>query len=376
MINVLLLNPVYVTLFWALVLHLHRQSSHRPKIFLGWFMIVASQVYLSHFFYFTQNYNVYFYFDSIYTLAYLLVYPMYHIYVRLLTVDSHFSLKKHFKFLLIPFILFFLKLTGYIIMGKESGMEYITQVLVGGAKPQGMFKLMKTIFMVGRFVFLGQTVFYLIFSFVLIRQNNIKIQDYYSNTDERRLNWLQFFNISFAFTSMSSAVLAALGRNFFLENTFYLLIPSIVFTVMLFVIGLLGNYQRAIFTEIDSKLDAQDEGKPPLRLKSKLDALFEKEKVYKNPDLKIWDISSMLGTNRTYVSRIINSEYNRNFCSHVNHYRIEHAKSLVMSNPNLTHEQIAELSGFGSVNSLARAFQTKEGVTLGQFRRKVEGYIS
>ncbi len=373
MTTILLLNPIYVTLFWALVLHLHRQSSHRPKIFLGWFMIVASQVYLSHFFYFTQNYNVYYFFDSIYTLSYLLVYPMYHIYVRLLTVDSRFSLKKHFKFLVVPVVIFLLTLVGYLAMGKSRGMEYVTQILVGGGTPQGIFKYMKIVFTVGRFLFLAQTAFYLVLSFVLIRRNNIKIQDYYSNLDERKLNWLQFFNISFALTSMSSAVLAALGRNFFLNNSMYLLIPSIVFTLMLFVIGLLGNYQRAIFTEIDRTQDAQDEGKPPLRLKSKLDALFEKEKVYKNPDLKIWDISSMLGTNRTYVSRIINSEYNRNFCSHVNHYRVEHVKSLVKSNPNLTNEQISELSGFGSVNSLARVFQGQEGVTLGQFRRKIEG---
>ena len=372
LIEILLLNPIYVTIFWTIVLSFHSKKSHQPKVFLGKFMLVASIVYLSHFFYFTRNHQVYFYLDSLYTLAYLLVYPLYHIYVRLLTVDSELSIRKHLRFLAAPLIIFFLTLLGYLVMGKEQGMNYITEVQFGAKEPIGFQKHMFVLLILGRVTFLLQTIIYVIISFRLIRKNNLRLKDYYSNTEERQLNWVQFFNICFALTSLSSVVLAALGRSFFLESPIMLVFPSLVFSVMLFFIGLLGNNQRAIFTEVSNTPELTEEGKPPQKLKAKLESLFEKEKIYKNPDLKIWDVSSMLGTNRTYVSKIINSEYDRNFCAHVNHYRVEHAKTLIANNPNLTNEQIAQLSGFGSVNSLYRAFHSEEEISLGNFRKQVD----
>lgn len=371
--EILLLSPIYVTLFWFLALLINNRNAHQPKVFLGWFMLTASFVYISHFFYFTKNLNAYLFFDSIYTLAYLLVYPMYHVYVRLLTVDNKFSLLKHGKYFLAPALIFSLTLVGYLILGREQGLDFIKNVLFQGARPNGLVqKYLFGLFISGRITFLLQTVIYLFLSFKLIKVNNIRLQDYYSNMEYRRLNWVQFFNVCFAFTSISSGILATLGRNFFLQTEYLLIFPSIVFTTMLFFIGLLGNNQKAIFTEIARKVDSNEEGKPPLHLVSKLNNLFEREKIYKNPDLKIWEVSSMLGTNRTYVSKIINSEYGRNFCSHVNHYRVQYAKSLLTNNKNLTNEQVAELSGFGSVNSMYRSFQSTENVSIGQYRKKLE----
>ena len=303
--EIILLNPIYVTIFWAIVLSFQGNKSYIPKVFLGRFMIVASLVYISHFFYFTKNSQLYFYFDSIYTLAYLLVYPLYHIYIRLLTVDVELSFRKHFKFLVAPLLLFVLTLIGYIVMGRDEGMQYVNDVLFSNNKPQGFQRIMYVIMVVGRVTFLLQTIIYLTISFILIRKNNLRLLDYYSNTEDRQLNWVQFFNICFALTSIFSAILAALGRNFFLESPMLLVFPSIVFSVMLFFVGLLGSKQKAIVTELIYSPELFEEGKPPVRFKAKLEDLFNNEKIYKNPELTIWDVSSMLGTNRTYVSKVI-----------------------------------------------------------------------
>jgi AraC-like DNA-binding protein len=368
----LLLSPVYVTLFWAIVLSIQSRKIHSPKHFLGWFMMVAFVLYLSHFFYFVQNFEVYYYMDSIYTLAYLLVFPLYHIYVRLLTVDDAINSKKHGKFLIAPIVIFLLTLIGYLIMGKHDGMYYITSVLPGDVSPTGIHLYMKSVFVLGRVVFLLQATLYLFLNFRLIRANNIKMQDYFSNMEERKLNWLQFFNFSMAFTSLAGIVLAILGREMFQDHEFFLIFPSAVFSAMLFFIGFLGNSQKAIFTELEKEQLPYIEGKPSVSLKGKLDNLFQEEKIFKNPDLKIWDVSLMLGTNRTYVSKMINSGYDRNFCAFVNHYRVEHAKSVMRNNKNLTNEQIGELSGFGSVNSFYRAFLDHENMSLSQYRKLIE----
>ena len=364
-----MLNPIYVTAFWAIALIIHSKQKHLPKVFLGWFMVAAFFVYVSHFLYFTERFTSYYYIDSVYTLAYLLVYPMYHIYVRLLTVDRTFSIKKHFKFFVAPILIFVLTFFGYILSGEEGGKRFVVDVLSKGAKPQGIQVYMYVVFFAGRVLFLVQTILYLLLSFRLIRDNNQKLLHYYSNMERRKLTWVQFFNFCFAFTTVSSAFLASVGRNVFLQNEWLLIFPSIVFTSMLFTIGLLGFSQTPAFSEIDGTYDISEEGRFPLQLKTKLESLFEKEKVFKNPDLKIWDICSMLGTNRKYVSKFINKEYGTNFCSHVNHYRIVYAKQLVRQNKNLTNGQIAELSGFGSINSFNRVFQSYEKISLSQFRK-------
>ncbi len=93
--------------------------------------------------------------------------------------------------------------------------------------------------------------------------------------------------------------------------------------------------------------------------------------MYLDKDLTIFDVTEKLGTNRTYVSRIINNEFGLNFATFVNNFRVDHAKRL-MHESKFTHlEEIAELSGFGSINSLYRAFLLKENISIPQFRKTI-----
>jgi AraC-like DNA-binding protein len=174
-----------------------------------------------------------------------------------------------------------------------------------------------------------------------------------------------------AFTSISSISLAIIGREKFLNHDYYLILPSLIFSLMLFIIGYLGNRQRQIFSEkralkMVSTYTVDDA--IPERLKEELITLFRNKKVYLQKDLKIWDISGLLATNRTYISRIINQDFDKNFCSFVNDYRIEHAKKLLAENNNYSNEEIAELSGFGSINSFYRVFKQKENISIGKYR--------
>jgi AraC-like DNA-binding protein len=218
-----------------------------------------------------------------------------------------------------------------------------------------------------------QVIYYLYKNSLLLKFHNENLQDYYSNTEDHKLHWVQFFNILLAVTSLMSIITAFLGRETFSSGAIPLAIPSVIFSLMLFFIGLVGNTQKALFLaeqNIERKgIIKEDKNLAPL--KTKLNKLFEKDKIFKNPDLKIWDVCNMLGTNRTYVSRLINEEYKRNFCNHVNHYRVQYAMELVRANPELSNEQIADLTGFGSQNSMHRAFQAEVGITLKQYRSQV-----
>ncbi|MFN3557200.1 MAG: helix-turn-helix domain-containing protein [Bacteroidales bacterium] len=383
--TIFLLTPVYVTLFWALVLNLYVSPRHAPKAFLGKFMLVAFVVYLSHFLYFSELWSIYPYLDPFYNLASLLVFPLYHIYIRLLTREKRFSIAHHGKFILVPLTLFLLYLPGLFLLSREQYVEFLRLVIYGLQPANGVQIYLLWISRLIRAAFVLQVAWYLYANFRLIIDNNQRMEDYYSNTEDRRLHWVQFFNFSLAATSVASIVAALTGRETFFRGEWSLAGPSIVFSLMLFFIGLLGNTQTTVhFREEKSEEDQEPDSEEATaegaleekqgfvfdsRIRNGMTKLFEKEMIFKNPDLKIWDVSQMLGTNRTYVSRFINAEYERNFCNHVNHYRVQYAKRLLEENPDLTNEQIAELSGFGSQNSLYRAFQASEGISYGQYRK-------
>jgi AraC-like DNA-binding protein len=371
---ILLLNPVYVTLFWAVVLNFYSEKKGTPKAFLGKFMAVAFVLYLSHSFYFSGQFHIYRYLDSIYTYASLLVFPLYHIYIRLLTVDKQFSFSKHYIYLVLPTVIFIFHSIGLLLLNKDEQLDFFLEVIPGIHQPSSHQVFMKIIYISSRIVFISQVILYLFLNFKLLIKNKETVENFYSNTDSMRLHWVQFFNISLAITSFASILAALAGREAFADNTLALAIPSLIFSALLFFIGLLGNNQSTVYTPVSENevLPYQKENDSiihDIALKVNMDKLFENEMIFKNPELKIWDVCKMIGSNRTYVSRLINNEYNRNFCNHVNYYRVKYAKQLIKANPSLTNEQIAEQSGFGSQNSLHRAFQLIEGAPLKQFRK-------
>ena len=95
--------------------------------------------------------------------------------------------------------------------------------------------------------------------------------------------------------------------------------------------------------------------------------LFEKEHVYLNPRLRLSELATLLGTNRTYLSQYFNQNCESTFYDFVSDYRIHHAKLLLHSTDD-TLETIAMNSGFNSLSTFRRAFVQREGMSPIEFR--------
>lgn len=370
---ILLLNPLYVSLFWAIILFISPRGENLSKRFLGGFMLIAFVLYLSHFFYFEAYWRIYSYLDGIYIFSSLSLVPLFYIYVRLLTVDCKLEFKTHFKYLVLPLCFGIVAYCCYWQMSLKEEYQYLALVLSGISKAEGIHLVMKRIYILSRIVFVVQVVFYFILSWRLIRKHNTRIADFYSDIEDIGLGWLQVLNISMILAAFLSIVMAVLGRENFLDSSILLLIPSATFSVLLFVFGYLGNKQRSICWGGDSVLDEEVETEELIDdlLLSRLVNLFEEDKLFRDKSLKIWDVSEKLGTNRTYVSRLINRGFNQNFCSFVNRYRVEDVKSMLDRDSYCSLEEIAEETGFGSANSLYRAFLQHEGVSVSDYRNRV-----
>ncbi len=134
------------------------------------------------------------------------------------------------------------------------------------------------------------------------------------------------------------------------------------------MIGFEGSMQNHTIVELT--LDEKKEIHQPINtsielLKTRLIECFEKDKIYQKKDLKITDISILLNTNRTYISNVINQEFNVSFSDFVNQYRINEAKKILKleSTSKYTLEYVAEKVGFASSHSFIRVFKKLEGKT-------------
>ncbi len=84
---------------------------------------------------------------------------------------------------------------------------------------------------------------------------------------------------------------------------------------------------------------------------------FDNEKPYLKNDLTINEVALYLYSNKTYLSRTINENFNNNFSQFVNYYRIEEAKRLFLKDQKLSIHQLCDLSGFGSQAAFNMAFR-------------------
>ena len=90
-----------------------------------------------------------------------------------------------------------------------------------------------------------------------------------------------------------------------------------------------------------------------------------KDKIFIDKNLNIRDLSVELNTNRTTLSRIINTKFNTNFNNFINEYRIKEACKLYEANihKTLTNKAIANKIGFNSESTFYTAFKKFCGVT-------------
>jgi AraC-like DNA-binding protein len=104
---------------------------------------------------------------------------------------------------------------------------------------------------------------------------------------------------------------------------------------------------------------------------SKLKALMENEKIYRQHDLKMSDFAARLSTNVKYVSQIISSRTEGNFTSYVNSYRVAEIQSRINDNKSehLTLAAIAEEAGFNSKATFNRVFKDITGQLPSEYRK-------
>lgn len=85
--------------------------------------------------------------------------------------------------------------------------------------------------------------------------------------------------------------------------------------------------------------------------------LFDKEKPHKQACMGIRKIASMVLSNKSYTSSIINTCFNMNFNRFVNFYRVKDACYHIMNEDNVPVTLLCEDMGFRSFSAFSDAFK-------------------
>lgn len=103
-----------------------------------------------------------------------------------------------------------------------------------------------------------------------------------------------------------------------------------------------------------------------------IERLMQQERLYRQQNITRDKLAEIVGTNRTYVSRIINERTGKTFNQYISSYRISEALQ-ILTDPSskVQMKTIAIESGFCSFSTFAKQFKDEVGMTPSKYREKV-----
>jgi AraC-like DNA-binding protein len=357
----LLISSFVIPLILGITLILTSKNNF-PKLVMGFALFNAFFVFLANYFYFLKLYDTYSYLHSFHIATVLWLFPSIYLYVKSLTSEqlkfkrSLFHLLPGLIFGLVSAILFYGMLDHeqriFYLSNYRSGMHFSTMEL-------NAFKYFRSTDVA---LIILQVIYY---SIVLVRINHqyqTRLFDEYSNVEHLSINWIKWFDVAFVCVGIL-AILFYIFNPLHEQNEFFLVFFLFSISVFMWIIGLWSFKQKKpVFNSL-----LHQPGNPNIKstktnigneeLAEKLIQYFEQEKPYLDSNLSLSSICKEIGTNRTYLSTIINTNFGMNFNAFVNQYRTRYIKKYLKNHPRTSIDDLVQIGGFGSKSSLKRALK-------------------
>lgn len=389
--SVFTIMPAFVILFW-LALFFFDDNKTKAKRFLTLFLSVAFINYTIHWCYFNHNYKIYYILESFWVFSSLSVYPLYFYYIRYLTKDLKINYK--WVWILVPaFALALFSAIIYLLMSPKEIHVFTHEILYHNS-PQSqdystLINLQILRMDIFKIIFTAEVVLATFYGLRYIKQFNKKVMAFYSDVQHREVSNIRCTLLFLLITAIVSSISNIFGKDFFVDNPYLLSIPSIAHSVALFGVSYAGYKQSFSIRELiqdqlplcNNETDQEENKDESEVLGSLYDDLYERmehllkeEQIFRNSDLRLNDLASHLGTNRTYVSRLIKNKENSNFCDYINSHRIKYAKQLLSSQESeqMTLDEIALKAGFSSKSSFYRVFTKMEETSPAKYMKEIE----
>lgn len=100
--------------------------------------------------------------------------------------------------------------------------------------------------------------------------------------------------------------------------------------------------------------------------------LMMDEQLFLQPGLTLSDVAERLHSNKTYVSKMVNRNYNLGFPEVLNILRVDYAEQYIRKHKDATQEDIARACGFLSASSFNSTFKRITGFTPKVWAARIE----
>ena len=374
MINIFVASmPMLVCLFWSAILLLDWwEQRTKAKARMLVYMLAATILYLGHFIFFRHLYELMPVTDTLYCMANLVVFPLYYIYIKEVTEEDW---KRHWQVtLLVPALLAGL-VTGtlYFLMDDQQTRTFIDAFLYRNTIEglSGLPQAQAIAHLSFKFIFALQIPFVLVKGLQKIKRYDKMVEANYADIGLRKMYMAKPILVLLVVASVVSFIANILGRECFDHARWLVLIPSLTFSVLLFLLGYAGHRQNFTIHELTlensnvnlpsepiAEPQTTEESKNSIEiLKEEIERVIEQEQMFLKQDLKINDVAMRLNTNRDYIYQAINVKMGLSFSEYINRLRIGYAIQLKEKNPDLSSSDIAFRSGFSSRASFYRNFK-------------------
>ncbi len=332
-----------------------------PRLVMGLALINAFYAFFANYFYFKKLIEVYIVLHSLHIASVLWLFPSIYLYVRSIVVTKD-EFKKDLMHLL-PGALFGVvsAILFYGLLKQDERIYYLLFYRTGIEFSDFRLKLIYGFRMVDVAVIIAQVIFYSVVMIKIPAKYNEKLKEEYSNIDKFSINWIRWFNIVLVLVGLLS-ILFYVFNPLDAANDLFLVCFLFIISLFMWVLGIWSFMQKSpgivspylvpVFQ--DSKRPTEDSEN--ILAKALLD-YFEKEQPFLNPELNLTSVCRHIGTNRTYLSNLINKNFGMNFNSFVNQYRVAYVFEYLKNSPGTSNEVLTSLSGFGSVSSFKRAIK-------------------
>lgn len=211
-------------------------------------------------------------------------------------------------------------------------------------------------------------------SILLLSMLHRNVRKYVANTndDKLRITWANECIVLLAILVLVIQ-LPELAYFFKLRSFSLFVIQGVVGAVMVIIIGL-RNLNIQVVSAIETAKETNRFNPETNRNFYLLRQLFENEKIYRNPALRISDIAEMLSLSPNYVSKIINENAKMGFNDFTNQFRVNDLIEKLKNKEYLdkTIFALSLESGFKSKSTFQTSFKKITGKTPTEFINEIE----
>lgn len=347
-----------------------KKENHSANLLLA-FLILAFSLDLSHSFLIISKLYIHAPHLLGITIGFPYLYgPLIYLYIIIIGSEKK-EFKKHYWLHFIPYLIVLIILFSLFFFEdatfKMGLFEMEFEILVG-----------KIISLVIPF----HGIVYTYFSIKEVRNFNRKIKYSYSNIDKINLNWLAY--LAFGTLIIWSIVVISYTVSAIFEhsvNEGYAIYFGIA--ILVYLIGYKSLTQPEVYIIDRVKSDVNEQEKNVKSYKKsglseekaddyllRLVTLFETEKVYRNSNLTLGELSKNIEISQHNLSEIINTKLNKTFYDFVNKYRVEEVQKKIVDGESEKYNllSIAFDAGFNSKSSFNSIFKKFTGQTPTEFK--------